>query len=125
MYNIIISLQLLGRDRVIRDVKPVGDKLIFATGTEIHVVDREPIFSTLIVQSPQKHSVRANQPSEYRHHGHHILNAHRRDISCLDVVEGAVKAVASGSKDRKIVIWCFEVINSKITLVQNIMEKII
>ena len=57
----------------------------------------------------RKHSIRANQPSEYRHHGHHVLNAHRRDISCLDIVKGAAKIVASGSKDRKIVIWCLQV----------------
>ena len=115
MVNVLMSLQLLGRDRVIRDVRPVGDRLIFATGTELHIVDREPIFQHLLSQVLKfPHSVRENQPSEYRHHGHHILNAHRRDISCLDVVEGEIKAVASGSKDRKIVIWCLEVINSKI-----------
>ena len=102
-------MQLLGRDRVIRDIRPIGDKLIFATGTELHIVDREPIFSTLLVQSPQKHSARASQPSEYRHHGYHVLNAHRRDISCIDVLKGDVNIVASGSKDRKIVICCIEV----------------
>ena len=89
--------QLLGRDRVIRDVKPVGDRLIFASGTEIHVVDREPQF------------LLSNQTSEYCHIVHRVMNAHRRDISCLDVVEGNPKIVASGSKDRKLIVWCLEV----------------
>ena len=77
--------------------------------TQTSQFDHRFIISTLLVQSPQKHSARANQPSEYRHHGYHVLNAHRRDISCIDIVKGDVNIVASGSKDRKIVIWCIEV----------------
>ena len=94
---------------MIRDVKPVGDKLIFASGTELHVVDREPQFFSQRIQSPSNQSAGAKQPSEYRHIEHHILNAHRRDVSCLDVSNGDINIVASGSKDRRLAIWCYEV----------------
>lgn len=87
----------------------MGDRLIFASGTELHVVDREPQFFSQYIQTPIKHSSVTTQPSEYRHIVHRIMNGHRRDISCLDVVKGKTNIVASGSKDRKLVIWCFEV----------------
>ena len=90
-------------------MKPVGDKLIFASGTELHVVDREPQFFSQRIQTPSKRSSGNPQPSEYRHSVHRIMNGHRRDVSCLDVVTGKPNIVASGSKDRKLVIWCFEV----------------
>ena len=99
---------------MIRDVKPVGDKLIFASGPELHVVNREPQFFSQRIHSPSKQSNVDQQPTEHRHIVHHILNAHRRDISCLDVIGGDVNIVASGSKDRKLVIWCFEVMIQKL-----------
>ena len=36
------------------------------------------------------------------------MNGHRREVSCLDVVKGNTNIVASGSKDRKLIIWCLE-----------------
>ena len=86
-----------------------GDRLVFASGTELHVVDREPQFFSERIQTPTKNSSAVPHSKEFRHIVHRIMNGHRRDVSCLDVVKGKPNIVASGAKDRKLVIWCMEV----------------
>ena len=95
---------------MIRDIKPAGDRLIYASGPEIYNVDREPQFFSQRVQTAVEQSgCCKNNPKEYRHIVHKIMNGHRRDVSCLDIIKGPPTLVASGSKDRKLIIWCFEV----------------
>ena len=95
---------------MIRDIKPAGDRLIYASGTEIYNVDREPQFFSQRVQTPVEQSAGCkNNRVEYRHIVHKIMNGHRRDVSCLDIINGPPTLVASGSKDRKLIVWCFEV----------------
>ena len=95
---------------MIRDIKPAGDRLIYASGTEIYNVDREPQFFSQRVQTQVEQNAGCkNNPVEYRHIVRKIMNGHRRDVSCLDIIKGPTTLVASGSKDRKLIIWCFEV----------------
>ena len=92
-----------------RDIKSFGDKLIYASGTELHVVDREPQFFSEQVSNMGNPGSPSSKSKEYRHVIHHVMNGHRREISCLDVMKGKPSMVASGSKDRKLIVWCFEV----------------
>ena len=84
--------------------------MVYASGTEIYIVDREPQFFSQRVQTPvEQRAGCQTKPVEYRHIVHKIMNGHRRDVACLDIIQGPPTLVASGSKDRKLIIWCFEV----------------